>query len=140
MSALQTRHAERHDAAVEKGITPPLRDPRMRARMCADGRIAYPDVVMYRVSRWDEESRSYVPAETVPLPPTCDQYPDEHAKELARLARQEPRPVGLPYEAIIHDLEAYEWLKAHGLLDCGHRTPPGAHVGPVVDLRPAPGG
>jgi hypothetical protein len=66
-----------------------------------DGRKAYPLVVQYRILRLVAAAQEYVPAEVVDLPPL---EPESH------------------YEVIVHDLAAYDRLKATGALDVGHRV------------------
>ncbi|TWA69706.1 hypothetical protein FBZ84_103423 [Azospirillum baldaniorum] len=118
---LPERHAARHrEACVTMALPPPIR--RIRAVRRADGRVAYPEVVRYRLYRWNEAEETYRPAELVDLPPTVESHPDEHMRERARASRRPFLPVTLPYVADVRDLVLYERLKARGVLEHGHRV------------------
>ena len=118
---LPERHTARHRAACAT-MAPPPAVRRLRAVHRADGRTAYPEVVRYRIYRWNAAEGAYRPAEEVDLPPTVDSHPDDHMRELARIARRPFQPVTLPYVAEVRDLAQYDLLKAHGVLEHGHRT------------------
>lgn len=131
------RHENRMRRAAATMNSPPGR-LELREVIAEDGRHAYPDVVQYRLRRWVDAAQDYVPTELVDLPPTAETHPDDHAEELARKAGNGFLPTSVPYEAVVHDLGAYDRLKACGLLDVGHRLPPAA-VPEVIDNRAAPG-
>jgi hypothetical protein len=115
MDDLARRHEERHAAAVATiARSPTLPVPPMEF-VTADGRRGWPLVVEYRVHRGDRSAQEYAPA-MEPVPPA------------------EPE---VAYEAVVHDLDAYDRLKAAGVLEIGHRLPPAA-TPEVVDNRAAP--
>ena len=118
---LPERHAARHREACATMAPPPVIQ-RIRAVRRADGRTAYPEAVRYRLYRWNEAEKAYRPAELVDLPPTVESHPDDHMRELARIARRRFLPVTLPYVADVRDLALYERLKARGALEHGHRV------------------
>ncbi|PNQ99363.1 hypothetical protein C1S70_07290 (plasmid) [Azospirillum argentinense] len=118
---LPERHAARHREACAT-MAPPPAIRRIRAVRRADGRVAYPEVVRYRLYRWNEAEEAYRAAELVDLPPTVESHPDEHMRERARASRRPFLPVTLPYVADVRDLVLYERLKARGALEHGHRV------------------
>lgn len=133
----EVRHANRHLRACATMAPPPV-EVAVLDQQYPDGRHAFPTVVQYQLKRWDPAAQAYVPAETVDLPPTFDTHPDEHAHDLARKAGQQPRPATLPYVAVVHDLDAYDRLKATGVLHAAHMTAP-EDERTAVDNRAAPG-
>ena len=118
---LPERHAARHRDACAT-MAPPPGARRIRAVHRADGRVAYPEVVRYRLHRWNETEGTYRAAELVDLPPTVESHPDEHMRERARASRRPFLPVTLPYVADVWDLVLYDRLKARGALEHGHRV------------------
>ncbi|WP_188260684.1 hypothetical protein [Azospirillum tabaci] len=135
--APQQRHTNRHVRACAT-MAPPPGPQTVEELITADGRVAFPDIVQYRLKRWDPAAQAYMPAELVDLPPTFETHPDEHAHELARKAGQQPRPATLPYLAVVYDLDAYDSLKATGVLHAAHMTSP-MDERVAVDNRTAPG-
>ncbi|NUB15470.1 hypothetical protein GAY28_24510 [Azospirillum brasilense] len=131
------RHANRHLRACAT-MAPPPGEATVLEQVTADGRVAFPTIVQYQLKRWDETAQAYVPAELVDLPPTFETHPDEHAHDLARKAGQQPRPATLPYVAVVHDLDAYDRLKATGVLHAAHMTAP-EDERMAGDNRAAPG-
>lgn len=118
---LPERHATRHREACAT-MAPPPAIRRIRAVRRADGRVAYPEVVRYRLYRWNETEEAYRAAELVDLPPTVESHPDEHMRARARASRRPFLPVTLPYVADVRDLALYDHLKARGALEHGHRV------------------
>lgn len=131
------RQANRHIRACAT-MAPPPGPLAVDEMITADGRHAFPTVVQYRLKRWDQTAKAYLPAELVDLPPAFETHPDEHAHELARQAGQQPRPATLPYVAVVHDLDAYDRLKATGVLHAAHMAAP-EEERVAVDNRAAPG-
>lgn len=118
---LPERHAARHrEACATMAPAPAIR--RIRAVRRADGRVAYPEVVRYRLYRWNEAEEAYCAAELVDLPPTVESHPDEHMRGRARASRRPFLLVTLPYVADVRDLVLYDRLKARGALEHGHRV------------------
>ncbi|WP_376959688.1 hypothetical protein ABNQ39_07195 [Azospirillum sp. A26] len=131
--------AARFAAAVS--TIPPAEAARNRLKAClhADGRTSYPEVVQYRLKDFDPVNLTYEPTgPLVNLPPTAESHPDTHAADLAGRSGKGALPVSLPYIAVVHDLPAYDALKARGLLEIGHRIRL-EDIGASVDRRPAPG-
>ncbi|AWJ85138.1 hypothetical protein TSH58p_17385 [Azospirillum sp. TSH58] len=133
----EVRHTNRHLRACAT-MAPPPGEATVLEQVHPDGRVAFPDIVQYQLKRWDETAKAYVLAELVDLPPTFETHPDEHAHDLARKAGQQPRPATLPYVAEVHDLDAYDSLKATGILHAAHMTAP-EDERTAVDNRAAPG-
>jgi len=137
------RKAAARVAAAVSTIAPPTpaeaAGNRLRACLHADGRTSYPDVVQYRLKDFDPISLSYESTgPLVNLPPTAESHPDTHAADLAGRSGKSALPVSLPYIAVVHDLSAYDRLKARGLLEIGRRIRM-EDIGAPVDRRPAPG-
>lgn len=131
------RHANRHRRACATLPGGPASPLSVMEHVAEDGRCAYPDIVQYRIKRWDATAQDYVPVELIDLPPTVESHPDEYAQDLARQTGKSGQPCTLPYGVIVHNLMAYESLKARGLLEYGHRLPPVAGT-EVTDNRDAP--
>ncbi|HYH36943.1 MAG TPA: hypothetical protein VD860_01870 [Azospirillum sp.] len=102
MDELAKLHEERHAAAVATIVRSPAPPVTPMEFITADGRRGWPLVVEYRVFRGDRCAQEYAP--------TMEPVPPAEAE--------------IPYEAVVHDLAAYDRLKATGALDVGHRLPP----------------
>ncbi len=138
-TVMQDRHAARFAASVATLQADQAPAPRLRARLHADGRVSFPDVVRYQPKAWDATLGTYVPAgPLLPLPPDAHSHPDDHAQDEAARVGKGGLPVSVPYTVVVLDLATHDTLKARGLLDIGHRIAPS--VTPLaVDRRPAPG-
>ncbi|MBP2302558.1 hypothetical protein [Azospirillum picis] len=140
MAADLLRRAAARVAAAVATISPAeAARNRLRACLHADGRTSYPEVVRYQVKEADPETGVYRPVgPLMPLPPTAESHPDANAAAMAARSGKGALPVSLPYVAVVHDLPAYDALKARGLLEIGHRVRLD-DIGTPVDRRPAPG-
>lgn len=99
---MQQRHAERFAQAVARGVTTTHPPSELPAYRDADGRMAVPAIVQYRL-----------PDRTIlDLPPTTLSHPDPAPMDGTGPFRR-PRkgmPCSVPYATIVHDFDAYDSL------------------------------
>ena len=106
MTSMQQRHAERFAQTVARGVTTTHRPAHLYAARHADGRVALPRIVQYRLQD----------GTVLDLPPTVDTHPDPAPTDGTGPFRR-PRkgmPCSVPYATVVHDFDAYDSLLRGG--------------------------